>query len=201
MAHRASTRSRGKLVDAATSLLDERDPSEVTITDVVARAGVTRPTFYSAFGDLPTIFAEAAAVRLAAAFTGTALPDVPAEERQEAMRQVILRILQRVEPHAEFFRRVLLGHGGHLVQLRIIDLVAGELRENTPVSGALARGPLPLDTASAAIAAGISWAMLRWFASAERTPIETLAETLRDLVFHTVIGGLGADDSTERTLH
>jgi len=190
--------SREALIDAATSLLDERDPSEVTITDVVARAGLTRPTFYAAFGDLPTVFAEAAAERLAMAFAGEAAPDVPAGQRPEAMRLAILRILARVEPHVVFFRRVLLGHGGHQVQLRIIDLVAGELRENTPVSGALARGPLPLETASAAIAAGISWAMLQWFASNEREPIDVLAETLRDLVYHTVIGGLGADESNER---
>lgn len=193
------SRSYGKLLQAVTALLDERDPAHVAITDIVARAGVTRPTFYACFDDLPTAFAAAAVARIAAALHGEAVPDAPVETRRDVMQQAIARMLERIAPHAEFFRRVLLGHGGHLVQARVIALIASEIRTNTPVSAALARGPLPIETASTAIAAGISWTMLTWFSSSPRIPVQALALALRDLVYHSIVGGLGAAPSSPRS--
>ncbi|WP_291476518.1 TetR/AcrR family transcriptional regulator [Corynebacterium sp.] len=185
---------KSRLLDAVTVLLDERDPSELTITMVVARAGVTRPTFYAAFGDLPTAYAEAAVARIMAA-----LPANPVKangvERRDVMKATITQALERIAPHAQFFRRVLLGHGGHHVQARIIEYLAAEFRSRTPVSAALARGPLPLETSSTAIAAAVSWTMLDWFTDPQRESVEDLAGRLRDLTYHAVVGGLGRDET------
>ena len=41
-----SVRSRAALVAAMTELLDERELDTISVTQVVQRAGVTRPTFY-----------------------------------------------------------------------------------------------------------------------------------------------------------
>src|SRR5215217_4454150 len=45
-------RSRQALIAAMTQLLDERDLAEISITDLVQRASVSRPTFYQHFADL-----------------------------------------------------------------------------------------------------------------------------------------------------
>lgn len=189
----AGARTRASLLAAVTSLLDERGAEHVTITDVAVRAGVTRPTFYAVFGDLPTAFAEAAVARIADALAGEAVGEVPAGDRAEVMTVAIGRMLGRIAPHAEFFRRVLNGHGGHLVQQRVVALLAVEIRSNTPVSAALARGPLPVEVAATAIAAAIAWTMLDWFSRTPRVPVDELAEVIRDLLLHSVIGGLGAE--------
>lgn len=194
MARARGSRSTEVILDAVTALLDERGPAEVTITDVVERAGVTRPTFYKAFGDLPTAYAGAAVRRIEAALAGEAAPDVPEEDRAAIMLGAIRRMLARVEPHADFFRRVLDGHGGHVVQRRVVHLLADEIATRTPVSAALARGPVPVEAAATAVAAGVAWTMLDWFAEEPRRPADEVAETVRDLVLHSVVGGLGAAD-------
>lgn len=191
--------ARQRLLEAATDLLDERGPAEITITEIVGRAGVTRPTFYATFTDLPTVYAEAAVARIAAAFPTVPVPVEDGHDRSEILRSAIVGILRSIEPHAQFFRRVLLGHGGHQVQARIIDLLAAEFRSRTPISAALARGPLPVERSSTAIAAAVSWTMLTWFADPAGEPVESLAEKLRDLIYHSVIGGLGRDDDRPAT--
>lgn len=190
---RRDSPARARLLAAVTSLLDERDPQDVTITDVATRAGVTRPTFYATLGDLPTAFAEAAAARIAQALQGEAVVDVPPSGRPEVMLAVLTRVLERIAPHADFFRRVLDGHGGHLVQRRVVDLLALELRSNSPVSVPLSRGPLPPEVASTAVAVVVAATMLDWFSQDPRNPVADQARLIRDLVLHIVIGGLGTD--------
>ncbi|MFE0679104.1 TetR/AcrR family transcriptional regulator [Streptomyces sp. NPDC058867] len=191
---RQGSRSKGKILEAVGALLDEREPDQVTITDVVHRAAVTRPTFYAAFADLPTAFAEAAVARLSDALDGEAIVDVTPADRQGVMAAAIRRILTRLDQHPDFFAKVISGHGGHIVQARIIDFLAEELRTNTPVSTPLANGPLPAEVSSAAIAAGTVWTMLTWTAQNPRPPLETIAQQITDLIHHSVVSGLGATD-------
>ncbi|MEU6512472.1 TetR/AcrR family transcriptional regulator [Streptomyces sp. NPDC046942] len=192
MIDRTGSRSRDKLLAAVTELLEERESTDVTITDVVARAGVTRPTFYAAFADLPDAFTQAALGRLSEAFADERDLDVQPAERAAVMGAAIGRILQRLEHHAEFFARVQRGPSGYAVQTQIVAYVARELRENTPVSIPLAEGPLPVDITSSALAAGAVWMMLAWIAENPRPPVDVIATRIRDFIYHTVFGGLGA---------
>lgn len=188
----SSSRSRQRLREATLRLLDERGPHDVTITDVVAAAGVTRPTFYAAFGDLSTAFADAALSRLEDAFDGMTLAsNLPEPERAEAMEAAFLSVLQRLERHADFFARVLRGPGGIQVLERVVNFLAERLRNDSPLSPAVSIGPLPATVSSSALAAGITWTTITWLENESRTSPEELATLLRDLVFHTVVGGLG----------
>jgi AcrR family transcriptional regulator len=45
-------RSRAAIIQAIASLLDDRDVADITITDVVKAAEVTRPTYYQHFPDI-----------------------------------------------------------------------------------------------------------------------------------------------------
>jgi AcrR family transcriptional regulator len=195
MADRTPPRpARDRLLDATTALLDEREPAEITITEIAGRARVTRPTFYATFADLPTAYSEAAIARISAALPDEAVREGVGSDGRELLRAAIVRTVSAVEPHALFFRRVLLGHAGHRVQSRIIELLATEFGTRAPVAAALARGPLPVGTSSTAIAAAVSWTMLTWFAADDPEPAETLADTLTGLIHHSVIGGLGRQD-------
>ncbi|MBE6475323.1 MAG: TetR/AcrR family transcriptional regulator [Actinomyces succiniciruminis] len=187
----SSPQSRQRLVIAATALLDERDPAEITITDVVKRAGLTRPTFYASFPDLPGAFAAAAVARLedvfAAAPPAAAARQADAEELAATFRQ----LLTRMQPHAEFFLRVLNGPGGPATEAAIIQYLAERLRSSSPATAALAAGPLPLQVSSEAIAAGVTWTMRRWLADPHAPGVEAASGLLRDLVLRMTTPGLG----------
>lgn len=188
-----SSRSRARLLAAVTESLDSgADADRVTITDIVTKAGLTRPTFYVVFDDLPSAFAAAALARLDEAFTGLGVdPDVAAEYRSEQMLSAFMAILARLSEHAEFFARVLRGPGGPVVQERIVGFVAARVRESSPVSQALTGGKLPIEVSSFAIAAGVVWTMTRWMNEEARRPVAEVAVQLRDLVEASVFGGLG----------
>ena len=57
-------RTRAAILEAATASMEAGPLEEVTISGLVERAGVSRPSFYQHFGDLPTVFRDAAFARL-----------------------------------------------------------------------------------------------------------------------------------------
>jgi AcrR family transcriptional regulator len=187
-----ATNSERRILTALTGLLDDRDPSEITITGLVAEAGVTRPTFYAIFGDLPTAFARAALARMADAFAGEAVVEVAVDQRPEVMLGAIGRILGRLGQHADFYSRVVSGHGGQLVQAGAVDFLADELLTNTPVGPLLRAGRIAPETSARAVAAAVVWTVLDWLGSSGRTPVGELAVTVRDLVLYSVVGGLAS---------
>jgi AcrR family transcriptional regulator len=189
-----SNRSRALLLTAVTEILDSvADAERVTITDVVAAAGLTRPTFYAVFEDLPAAFAASALARLESAFAGVDVdPDVDASGRPEAMRTAVVAVLTRLAEHADFFARVLRGPGGPAVHERIVEYVAERIRRSSPVSRALASSGLPVQMSSEAIAAGAVWTMTRWIDEEPRRPLADVAVQLRDYVEASVFGGLSS---------
>ncbi len=183
--------ARRRLLDAAIALLDERLPGEITISDLVKRAGVSRPTFYAILGDLPTAFAEAALTRVLAAFEGVSEGDVAESELAETMYGTIVQILTRLEKDARFYAHVTSGHGGYLVLAKTIEFLADELLTRSPVARALGNGVLPPDFSSRALSAAITWTLLSWLTSEPRDSAPEMASRIRDLLLYATIGGLG----------
>lgn len=194
-----SKRSRALLLAAVTRLLDaDADADRITVTDIVTEAGLTRPTFYAVYEDLPQAFAGAALARLEESFAGLGVdPDIDADTRSEEMRSAFAAILGRLAAHTDFFARVLRGPGGPVVHARIVEFVAARVRESSPVSRALSSGPLPVDMSSSAIAAGVVWTMIRWTDESPRPPVADMATRLRDYVETSVFGGLGGPPLSE----
>src|SRR5690625_848913 len=62
-------RSRAALIDAMTSALETLEPGTVlSVAEIARTAGVSRPTLYEHFGDLPNLMRDAAMMRLVALF-------------------------------------------------------------------------------------------------------------------------------------
>jgi AcrR family transcriptional regulator len=57
-------RTRAALLDAGAALVDERDPDQISMTDIAARAGVSRQVIYAHFADRDHVLAEAAIGRM-----------------------------------------------------------------------------------------------------------------------------------------
>ena len=60
-------KSRESLIRVMVSALDE-NPQPPSVSELVRRAGASRPTFYQHFGDIPTLMHAAAMARLEEAF-------------------------------------------------------------------------------------------------------------------------------------
>lgn len=189
---RASSRSRDKLRAAAAALLDQREPVDVTITDLVREAGVSRPTFYAVYRDLSEAWADAAVLRLEEAFDGI---DPAADGFDTGDIDRILEVIgiavAKLEPHVDFMHRALAGPGGAEVLRQSIDYLAGRILASPTFGGNLARGPLAPETAARAIAASIAWTAADWAADDDRGPLAELVSDLGVLLVRGVDGGLG----------
>lgn len=190
---RASHRSRRLLRQAVTGLLDAREPGGITITDIVAEAGVSRPTFYAAYPDLGAAFTDAAMTRLADAFSGVN-PDVSLFEpgTPGVINPSIRHALGNLEPHAEFFARVLGGPSGVRIIGAVIDYVAARIVRGSVLGPALEGGPLTLPVAAHALAAGAVWATADWVFTdaAQRRSLDELSSDIGHLLIRSAFGGL-----------
>jgi AcrR family transcriptional regulator len=76
------------VVAAAAALIAERDPADIAMTDIAARAGVAATSLYRRWGDVRTLLTEVAVERLMAEWplpdTGTLAGDLRAWARQIA---------------------------------------------------------------------------------------------------------------------
>ncbi|WP_345470824.1 hypothetical protein QMQ05_13530 [Glutamicibacter ectropisis] len=186
----SSNKSRIRLLTAVTQLLDSgAETTKITITDVVTTAGLTRPTFYATFDDLPAAFAAAALARLEDAFTG--LTNDPTIPRHQQMRENFTVILMRLAEHSDFFACVLRGPGSILVQERVVEFVTSRLQAHSPLSTALAAGALPLEMTSSALAAGVTWTVIRWLDQDPQVTVPELAAQLSEYLESAVLSGLG----------
>lgn len=124
-------RSREALLAAATSLLRGRHAAEITATDVVKEASVSRPTLYQHFGDLPSLFIAASEARLRTLFHDT-LPVVVTDD-EAAGRDSIRQLLQQLRNDADFFCHATRGPGGYAVLQALSSVLAERLRSHSPL--------------------------------------------------------------------
>src|SRR5699024_11998656 len=69
-------RSRAAVIEAMTRALDAHELGSVlSVAEISRAAGVSRPTWYQHFGDLPNLMRAAAMVRLVALFDSVPEPD------------------------------------------------------------------------------------------------------------------------------
>lgn len=165
-------RSLDALVEAVTDLVDRHPIGKISITRIVEAAGVTRPTFYQHFADVPSAAQHAALVRLATAFP---FPE-PVESRAGAsaaeQRQRVERrarpVLEHLLAHRLFYRRVLDEGAGAAFFEELIAFVAARFLADMPGRAAMRQGAEREDVATV-IAGGMTWLVIRWLRSETAT--------------------------------
>ncbi|WP_029149388.1 TetR/AcrR family transcriptional regulator [Microbacterium indicum] len=179
-----AARSRAALIAATIDLIDERDGA-VSVTDVVSAAGVSRPTLYQHFGDLPALVRAATLERVEATFAraGTELDE--AVPRAEFAREMMHRVVAGLDQHATFYRRVLRGAGGIAFATDVTDYVTHRILDRSPMGTAIRDRPGPATPQDRAefLAAGAAWHVIRWISAEDRTEsADTVAEKLAVLL-------------------
>lgn len=185
------SRSRQALLDATIKLLEEREVSDITVTDIAAEAGVTRPTFYQNFRDLPTAFAAAALYRVRPVFENPLISMIPKQERLSIVDSFLRQITYVLENYRDFYLKIFKGPAALRVLDELVEGVAEHMERESPVMDALERGPLPLHEASHAVAAGSLWIIRQWLQDPVGLSADEVAQRLRLFATMSVCGGLG----------
>lgn len=149
-------RSRAALLSAATALL-EAGRSDATVTDVVTRAGTSRPTFYQHFGDLPTLQRAAAHERLEEAFAPIIVPTGADAASPDSIHSALTGLLTRLLPHRAFYAAVLDGPAAVAVLEDTVEFVTERILRVSPLAST-ALSP----SQGRFLAAGAIWLIRDW---------------------------------------
>ncbi|MFS0886646.1 TetR/AcrR family transcriptional regulator [Aeromicrobium sp. 179-A 4D2 NHS] len=181
-------RAHDALVAGMTALLDERPLHEVTVTELVARSGVSRPTFYQhCGGSIGTLAAESALVRLRAVFPPepAGRDDSPAVVRAEA-RALLADLVSHLDRHRAFYLRVLDGAPTLELQGALVDLLREQTAEKSPLRDAVDFA----GTRVTVVHAGMVWFLMDWLRADEpgREPAEAVVERLVRVLMEEFFG-------------
>lgn len=122
-------RSQAALIQAMTEILDESDATP-NVTDVVKRAGASRPTFYQHFGDVGTLMHAAALARLEGlmhVFASEEDDETAYEDPGARIAEHLGGLFSNLAKHRDFYRRVLTGPASIGTLSAIVSLVTDYL--------------------------------------------------------------------------
>ncbi|GAA2042204.1 hypothetical protein GCM10009819_30680 [Agromyces tropicus] len=165
-------RTRRALQEALFALARERPLEDVTIADLVARAGVNRSSFYQHYADKETLLADA--LDAAAQRAGADLPEL--DEPLAAPPRALLDYLAHFDENAEVYRRVLGPHGSTVVRTRLRTRIEAVVVDGLAKSGTRVFEGLPVDVVAAGIAGSVLGVIEAWLARDPRPPVATAAE-------------------------
>ncbi len=172
-------RTRRALIDATADLLVS-DDGELSVTAIVGRAGLSRPTFYQHFGDIPTLVRAVGIDRLRGAFVRSDA-SATADDLTTTVQQTLHTLVLQLHADHVLFRRVLHGSASHGVSTAVTDLVIERMRDRG-VAGGLG-GEQIVSDGRTALAAGLTALMIRWLDTdftGENAP-EQMAQRLVDV--------------------
>lgn len=174
-------RSRAAVLAAITALLDQRPMAEISITQLVAEAGITRPTFYQHFPDLAAAATAAALDRLAQAFPVRDRPEIACfatgPERGAAVATLACPVLEHLLAHRTFYLRVVESSGTADFFDDLVRFVGQRML--TEVTG-LAEGASPArqQDLTTFLAGGTTWLVLQWLRGPAPDGPQAMAERL-----------------------
>ncbi|BCI53392.1 TetR family transcriptional regulator [Mycolicibacterium litorale] len=168
-------RLRARLREAALTLVAQRRVDELTVADLVAHAGVSRPAFYQHFGDRDDAIATAFTAAFAAATT----------DLDHDARTRILRLFDFAAEHRAMYRNVV----GSAVAQRVVSAFRAELlpactaiaEEAAPALGAAAA--LSPDAISRFLVGGFMEVLRSWMEDPDSDDLRTRVTAALDTVY------------------
>ncbi|MEN2740586.1 TetR/AcrR family transcriptional regulator [Microbacterium sp. X-17] len=170
-------RTRRSLQEALLELARRRPLDEITVGDIVERAGVNRSSFYQHYTDKDTLLADALEVAI-----GEVSAPIVADPDYR-MPPALVAYLEHLAANAALYRRVLGPHGSALVANRLRARVHQIAQEHLAYADAGIEG-LPADIAAAGIAGSALGVVTAWIAL---DPLPT-ADVAADWVWRTLLG-------------
>lgn len=157
------------LIESVTRLIEAEGLSSLSITRVVAEAGVSRPTFYQHAPDVMALARRAALLRLDAAMSDKPALDDPAGASFPLMCQQIEEhlcpLLQHLATHRRFYREVLDHASSPDLYSAIVELLASRMQLE-PFERLGAASGVSFETLARVLSGGLMWHVVRWLKDA-----------------------------------
>lgn len=168
--HLSAGRSWAPLIDAVTAILDEgADPhapnTPLNVADVARRAGVSRPTFYKYFRDVPTLVRAAALQRMEATFER--VPTVELGDTWTVFaRDTFQTLLTDLAAHRRFYLSAIALNPADVAS-DFVRYISHRLLAYSPLGPVIHRRKGPDTAAERAefLAAGTVWLVQQWLAA------------------------------------
>jgi len=154
-------RSRDRLIEAVTSALDAPGAQLPSITELCAAAGVSRPTLYQHFGDVPSLIDAAAIARLRTLFLRVA-PASPVDDPARTVPLLVRELLTDLLEHATFYRNVLTGPSAQAFHARVVTFLAERLLTFSPIATRRRSSSTDGHSLATFMAAGSTWLAVEW---------------------------------------
>ncbi len=118
--YRSALRSRKLINEALADILQEKPLDKITVTEVVARAGINRGTFYAHYADIPDVIQHL--IQDTFAKIRTAISQEPGQLHR--LPEVLLsRIWEILSEDQEFYRKVMASSTASLMQEQLVEFV------------------------------------------------------------------------------
>lgn len=166
------SRTRASLQGALLTLARERALDDISVADIVERAGVNRSTFYQHYADKEILLAEA--LESEVADVSASLLARPPRDGYTIPRELTL-YLAHIAENAAVYRRVLGDHGSPLVTARLRGQIEQIVRDTVPVAKPDAFPGLPLDIVAGGIAGSALGVLIAWLARDPLPDIDDVA--------------------------
>lgn len=161
-----AARSLAPLISAVTAMLDEgADPAILNVAVLARRAGVSRPTFYQYFRDVPALVRAAALQRMEATFDR--VPPVEHGDTWTVFAQdTFLTLLTDLAERRRFYLSALALNPTEVAS-DFVRYISHRLLNHSPLGPIIARRPGPDTAAQRAefLAAGAVWLVQQWLAT------------------------------------
>ena len=128
--YRSALRSRKLIIDALADILQEKPLDKITVTEVVARAGINRGTFYAHYTDIPDVIQHL----IQDTFTKirTAISRDPGQLHK--LPEVLLsRIWEILSEDMDFYRKVMASSTASLMQQQLVEFMIQYLLDNEEI--------------------------------------------------------------------
>lgn len=191
-------RSKAALVRAVGELLDSGD-TRPSITNVVALAGTSRPTFYQHFGDVAALQRAAAHEELDLVFAQIDPIDLTGPGWERALQDLMTLVVERIDQRRDFFASVMAGPAAFDVLSDTVAIVADRIIARSPSVAASGSSGSPGSPAAADVsrflAAGTVWLLLDWVGRAGAEPATESAAEVAFLNTQLLLVGLAFLDA------
>lgn len=168
-----AARTRASLQDALLALARERSLDELTVGDIVQRAGVNRSSFYQHYGDKETLLADA--LEQALDEVAEPLRSAPRDGAPPAMPRELVLYLEHIAQNAALYRRVLGDHGSAVVAGRLRARIESIVRDTVGLADPDGFADVPLDVVGAGIAGTALGVVSAWVARDPLPPVDVAA--------------------------
>ena len=167
--YRSALRSRKLIIDALADILQEKPLDKITVTEVVARAGINRGTFYAHYTDIPDVIQHL----IQDTFTKirTAISQDPGQLHK--LPEVLLsRIWEILSEDLDFYRKVMASSTASLMQQQLVEFMIQYLLDNEEIFSPGNHREYELTIRFCA--GGLSNLYRDWFSGKLDMPLETL---------------------------